>query len=72
LGLINLEQNQIIKLFSVVAVCLMPPTLVASNYGMNFEHMPELRWLSGYPIALALMGVSGIIPFIYFKRKGWL
>jgi magnesium transporter len=72
LGLINLEQNQIIKLFSVVAVCLMPPTLVASNYGMNFEHMPELRWLSGYLIALALMGVSGIIPFIYFKRKGWL
>jgi magnesium transporter len=72
LGLINLEQNQIIKLFSVVAVCLMPPTLVASNYGMNFEHMPELRWLLGYPMALTLMVVSGIIPFIYFKRKGWL
>jgi magnesium transporter len=72
LGLINLEQNQIIKLFSVVAVCLMPPTLVASNYGMNFEYMPELGWLFGYPLALALMIVSGLIPFIYFKRRGWL
>jgi magnesium transporter len=72
LGLINLEQNQIIKIFSVSAVCLMPPTLVASSYGMNFEHMPELRWLVGYPYALALMVVSAIIPFAYFKRKGWL
>src|SRR5918993_95265 len=72
LGLINLEQNQIIKIFSVAAVCLMPPTLVASSYGMNFEHMPELRWLLGYPYALGLMVVSAIIPFVYFKRKGWL
>lgn len=72
MGLINLEQNQIIKLFSVVAVCLMPPTLVASNYGMNFEHMPELKWLLGYPMALALMIISGIIPFVYFKKTGWL
>ncbi|WP_230532577.1 magnesium transporter CorA family protein [Microvirga roseola] len=72
LGLINLEQNQIIKIFSVAAVCLMPPTLVASNYGMNFEHMPELDWVGGYPASLALMVVSAIIPFAYFKRKGWL
>jgi magnesium transporter len=72
LGLINLEQNQIIKIFSVASVCLMPPTLVASSYGMNFEHMPELRWLLGYPYALGLMVVSAIIPFVYFKRKGWL
>jgi magnesium transporter len=72
LGLINLEQNQIIKIFSVAAVCLMPPTLVASSYGMNFEHMPELRWLLGYPYALGLMVISAIIPFVYFKRKGWL
>jgi magnesium transporter len=49
-----------------------PSTLVASSYGMNFEHMPELRWLFGYPYALALMVVSAIIPFPSFKRKGWL
>ena len=72
LGLINLEQNQIIKIFSIASVCLMPPTLVASIYGMNFRHMPELEWVSGYPIALALMVVTAIIPFIYFRRKGWL
>ncbi|MBQ0819956.1 MULTISPECIES: magnesium transporter CorA family protein [Microvirga] len=72
LGLINLEQNQIIKIFSVAAACLMPPTLIASNYGMNFEHMPELGWLFGYPASLAMMVVSAIIPFVYFKRKGWL
>jgi magnesium transporter len=72
LGLINLEQNQIIKIFSVASVCLMPPTLVASSYGMNFEHMPELRWLLGYPYALGLMVISAIIPFVYFRRKGWL
>jgi magnesium transporter len=72
LGLINLEQNQIIKIFSIASVCLMPPTLVASIYGMNFKYMPELDWVSGYPIALALMVVTAIIPFIYFRRKGWL
>jgi magnesium transporter len=72
LGLINLEQNQIIKIFSIASVCLMPPTLVASIYGMNFRHMPELEWASGYPIALALMVVTAIIPFVYFRRKGWL
>lgn len=72
LGLINLEQNQIIKIFSIAAVCLMPPTLVASSYGMNFKHMPELEWLFGYPYALALMLITAIIPFVWFKRKGWL
>lgn len=72
LGMISTEQNQIIKLFSVMAVMLMPPTLVASIYGMNFHNMPELNATWGYPAALVLMFFSGLIPFIYFKRKGWL
>jgi magnesium transporter len=72
LGMITTEQNQIIKLFSVMAVMLMPPTLVASIYGMNFRHMPEIEWELGYPLALFLMFISALIPFIYFKRKGWL
>jgi len=72
LGMINIEQNQIIKLFSVMAVVLLPPTLVASVYGMNFKHMPELDWPLGYPMALCLMAVAAIGPIIYFRRKGWL
>jgi magnesium transporter len=72
LGLINLEQNQIIKIFSVAAVVLLPPTLVASNYGMNFDFMPELHWLFGYPFAVFLMFLSSLLPYLYFKRKGWL
>jgi magnesium transporter len=72
LGMISNEQNQIIKLFSVMAVMLMPPTLVASVYGMNFRHMPELEWIDGYPIALGLMFLSALIPFLYFRRKRWL
>jgi magnesium transporter len=72
LGMINLEQNQIIKIFSVAAVVFLPPTLVASAYGMNFTFMPELDWLLGYPWALVLMVVSAVLPFLYFKRKGWL
>lgn len=72
LGMISTEQNQIIKLFSVMAVMLMPPTLVASVYGMNFKFMPELDWPYGYPMALGMMFVSALIPFIYFRRKGWL
>jgi magnesium transporter len=72
LGTISNEQNQIIKLFSVMAVILLPPTLVASIYGMNFKHMPELDWYLGYPFALALMGVAALIPYFYFRRKGWL
>lgn len=72
LGLINLEQNQIIKIFSIASVCLMPPTLIASLYGMNFRFMPELQLAYGYPMALGAMVVSAILPFVYFKRKGWL
>lgn len=72
LGMINLEQNQIIKIFSVASVVFLPPTLVASIYGMNFEHMPELNWLLGYPWAIGLMMLSALLPFLYFKRKGWL
>ncbi|QEM81764.1 magnesium/cobalt transporter CorA [Halomonas binhaiensis] len=71
-GFINIEQNQIIKMFSIAAVVFLPPTLVASIYGMNFEVMPELKWMLGYPWALGLMVASGIAPFWYFKRKGWL
>jgi magnesium transporter len=72
LGLINIEQNAIIKIFSVAAVVFLPPTLIASVYGMNFQHMPELAWQGGYPWALMLMVVSAILPFVYFKRRGWL
>ncbi len=72
LGSISNEQNQIIKLFSVMAVMLMPPTLVASVYGMNFQHMPELAWMEGYPIALGMMFVSALIPYLYFRHKRWL
>ena len=72
LGMINNEQNSIIKIFSVLAVALMPPTLVGTIYGMNFQHMPELAWAFGYPMALCLMVVSAVIPWLYFKRKGWL
>jgi magnesium transporter len=72
LGMISTEQNQIIKLFSVMAVMLMPPTLVASIYGMNFKFMPELDWPIGYPLALLLMVVAAVIPYFYFRRKGWL
>ncbi|MGO4307301.1 magnesium/cobalt transporter CorA [Cupriavidus sp. RAF12] len=71
-GFININQNKIIKLFSVVSVALMPPTLIASIYGMNFKIMPELDWAAGYPWAIALMAVSAAIPLIYFRRKGWL
>lgn len=72
LGLINLEQNNIIKIFSVAAVMFMPPTLIASIYGMNFRHMPELEWLGGYPFALTLMFGSILGIYVYFKRRGWL
>ena len=72
LGMISIEQNGIIKIFSVAAVVFLPPTLVASIYGMNFEYMPELKWALGYPLALCLMVLSAVLPFIYFKRKGWL
>ena len=71
-GFININQNKIIKIFSVASVALLPPTLVASLYGMNFRHMPELDWSMGYPMALALMAASALIPMWYFRRRGWL
>ncbi|MHB8707437.1 MAG: magnesium/cobalt transporter CorA [Desulfuromonadales bacterium] len=71
-GFININQNKIVKIFSVASVALLPPTLIASIYGMNFRAFPELDWPYGYPFSLALMVVSVIIPFWYFRRKGWL
>lgn len=71
-GFINIQQNQIIKIFSVLAVIFLPPTLVASSYGMNFEHMPELSWPLGYPMAIGLMIAAAVVPYWYFRRKGWL
>lgn len=71
-GFINIRQNQIIKIFSIAAVVFLPPTLVASIYGMNFRYMPELDVPYGYPAALALIVLSGIAPYVFFKRKGWL
>ncbi len=72
LGLINIEQNSIIKIFSVAAVAFLPPTLIASIYGMNFKEFPELSWDYGYPFALLLMVLSAALPFYYFRRRGWL
>lgn len=72
MGFINIEQNRIIKIFSVVSVVFLPPTLVASSYGMNFEFMPELKWSFGYPGAISLMILAGLAPYLYFKRKNWL
>lgn len=72
LGMINIEQNRIIKLFSVAAVVFLPPTLVASIYGMNFKIMPELEWVFGYPSAILLMLLSAWLPYRFFKKKGWL
>jgi magnesium transporter len=72
LGLSNIEQNQVIKIFTVVTVVFMPPTLIASIYGMNFHFMPELKWVAGYPFAIALMIASSLLFLWYFKRKKWL
>ena len=72
LGLINIDQNNIIKIMSVAAMVFLPPTLFASIWGMNFQHMPELGSHWGYPIAWIVMIVSAIVPYIWFKRKGWL
>ncbi|MSQ56352.1 MAG: magnesium/cobalt transporter CorA [Limnohabitans sp.] len=71
-GFININQNKIIKIFSVASVALLPPTLIASIYGMNFAHMPELKWSLGYPYALVLMFASAIVPMWYFRKRGWL
>jgi magnesium transporter len=71
-GFININQNKIIKIFSVASVAMLPPTLIASIYGMNFQHMPELSQTWGYPLALGLMLASVAAPLIYFRRKGWM
>ncbi len=68
----SVEQNKIIKIFSVAAVVLMPPTLIASIYGMNFKSMPELEWRYGYSMALVLMGMAAVLPYLFFKWKKWL
>ncbi|QJC29502.1 magnesium/cobalt transporter CorA [Enterobacteriaceae endosymbiont of Plateumaris pusilla] len=72
MGFINIEQNRIIKIFSLVSVIFLPPTLVASSYGMNFSFIPELKWKYGYPYALILMILAGLAPYFYFKKKKWL
>lgn len=72
LGVVTIEQNNVIKIFSVAAVALMPPTLIASIYGMNFKHMPELDWQFGYPIAIVLMLLAAALPYLFFKWKKWL
>lgn len=72
LGLVNIEQNTVIKIFTVVTVVFMPPTLIASIYGMNFSFMPELSWPFGYPLAIVLMILSSLSFLWYFKRKKWL
>jgi magnesium transporter len=72
LGMINIEQSNIIRIFTIAAVIFLPPTLVASIYGMNFQYMPELHWHLGYPLALAIMVLSGWIPYKYFKKRRWL
>jgi magnesium transporter len=72
IGFININQNKIIKIFSVASVALLPPTLIASIYGMNFQHMPELQQTWGYPAALVLMVLSAVGPMLYFRKRGWL
>ncbi len=72
LGLINIEQNSIIKIISVFTAVFLPPTLIGAVYGMNFQKMPELAWAGGYPLALFLMAASAALPLYYFKRRGWL
>jgi magnesium transporter len=72
LGFINLAQNDVIKLFSVLAVIFMPPTVIASIYGMNFKVMPELEWRWGYPLAIVLMVCAAIGPYLFFRWKKWL
>ena len=72
LGVMSVEQNNIIKIFSIAAVVLLPPTLVATIYGMNFKNMPELSWEYGYPMALILMIIAAVLPYYWFKWKKWL
>ena len=72
IGYTSIEQNNVIKILSVLAVIFLPPTLIASIYSMNFQHQPELNWYYGYPLVLCIMALSILIPYLYFKRKGWL
>jgi magnesium transporter len=72
LGLVANQQNQVVSVLTVASTILMPPTLIGTVYGMNFKDMPELGWGYGYPLALAIMAVSAIVPFVYFRRRGWL
>ncbi len=72
LGMVTLDQNNVIKIFSVAAVVLLPPSLVATIYGMNFKHMPELDWMLGYPMALVLILLAAVLPYYFFKWKKWL
>jgi len=72
IGFININQSNVVKIFSVAAVALLPPTLIASIYGMNFQHMPELAQEWGYPYALALMVASALVPMYFFRKRGWL
>jgi magnesium transporter len=72
LGLVSIEQNDIMKVFSVVSVILLPPTLIGAIYGMNFERIPELKWAYGYPMAIGLMILAAVLPFLYFRWKRWL
>jgi len=72
LGMISIEQSNVIKIFTIAAGVFLPPTLIASIYGMNFVHMPELRWVYGYPLACLLMLLSAILPWWWFRRRGWL
>jgi len=72
LGLVNMEQNKIIKIFTVVSVIFLPPTLIASIYGMNFRFMPELKWEYGYPLSILLMIASSVGTLLFFKKKNWL
>jgi magnesium transporter len=72
LGLISIEQNAAMKLFSWAAIIFLPPTLIAGVFGMNFHYMPELDWHYGYPASLALMLISAVGPYLYFKKRGWI
>ena len=72
LGLISVQQNEVIRVLTVAATIFFPPTLIGTIYGMNFADMPELGWTLGYPFAIGLMAVSAILPYVYFKRRGWL
>jgi len=72
LGFISIEQNDVVKALTIVSVVGVPPVLVAGVYGMNFAHMPELQWAFGYPFALVLMLVTGLLPLVWFKWRGWM